>query len=178
MSTENHAIVHELVDAWNRSDIDGVLALFHSACEVVFPPDVPEPGPFHGHAELRRSAEAFLAAWEFHHADVVEVVDTDDGVLAALHLVGRGAGSGIEVDQTDAHVFTIREGKIARWHNFNERAEAVEAARAAGVGARSALSPASRGAGFGTDAADALARHLLEAPPPGGRRLDSDHGGP
>ena len=78
MSTENHAIVHELVDAWNRSDIDGVLALFDSACEVVFPPDVPEPGPFHGHAELRRWAEAFLAAWEFHHADVVEVVDTDE----------------------------------------------------------------------------------------------------
>ncbi len=41
MSTENHAIVHQLVDAWNRSDIDGVLALFDSACEVVFPPDVP-----------------------------------------------------------------------------------------------------------------------------------------
>ena len=128
MSTENHAIVHELVEAWNRSDIDGVLALFDSACEVVFPPDVPEPGPFHGHAELRGWAEAFLAAWEFHHAEVVEVVDTDEGVLAALHLVGRGAGSGIEIDQTDAHVFTIRGGKIARWHNFNERAEAVEAA--------------------------------------------------
>ena len=41
MSSENHAIVHQLVDAWNRSDIDGVLALFDSACEVVFPPDVP-----------------------------------------------------------------------------------------------------------------------------------------
>ena len=34
-------------------------------------------------------AEAFLAAGEFHHAEVVEVVDTDDGVLAALHIVDR-----------------------------------------------------------------------------------------
>jgi hypothetical protein len=59
MSKENNAIVHQLVDAWNRGDIDGVLALFDSACEVVFPPDVPGvPANLdRGQRTLRRSCE-------------------------------------------------------------------------------------------------------------------------
>ncbi len=127
MSQENVEIVRRVVDAWNRGDIDAFLSLFGSDCEVVFPPDVPEPGPFHGHAELRQWVDGFLAAWESHAAEVVEVMEAGDSILAVLHMMGRGSGSGVELDQTDAHVFTIREGRIARWQNFNARAEALEA---------------------------------------------------
>jgi uncharacterized protein len=128
MSREKVDLVHRLVKAWNDGNLDAILALYDPECEVVFPPEVPEPGPFHGHAELRQWAEGFLAAWEFHHVEVVELVDAKDSVVALLHLVGRGIGSGVEMDETDAHVFTIREGRIARWQNFAERAEALEAA--------------------------------------------------
>jgi ketosteroid isomerase-like protein len=124
----SHEFVYQLVEAWNRSDVDAMLALFDSACEVVFPPEVPEPGPFHGHAELRQWAEGFLAAWDFHESEVVEIIDAGDSVVALLHQVGRGIGSGIEMDETDAHVFTIREDRIVRWQNFNELADALEAA--------------------------------------------------
>jgi ketosteroid isomerase-like protein len=128
MSEGNVKVVHRFVEAWNRSDTDAMLALFDTDCEVVFPPEVPEPGPFHGHAELRQWAEGFLAAWESHRAEVVEVVESGDKVVAVLHLVGRGIGSGIEMDETDAHVLTFRDGKITRWQSFNERSEALEAA--------------------------------------------------
>jgi hypothetical protein len=37
-----------------------MLALFDPECEVIFSPEVPEPGPFHGHTELRGWAEGFL----------------------------------------------------------------------------------------------------------------------
>jgi hypothetical protein len=40
----------------------------------------------------------------------------------------HGSGSGVDLDETDAHVFTIREGRIARWQNFNARADALKAA--------------------------------------------------
>jgi ketosteroid isomerase-like protein len=115
------------VEAWNRSDVDAILALFDPECEVVFPPEVPEPGPFHGHAELREWAEGFLDAWEFHRAEVVETVDAGDSVVAMLRLVGRGIGSGAETDETDPHVFTIQARRIVRWQNFNERADALAA---------------------------------------------------
>jgi ketosteroid isomerase-like protein len=127
MSRENVEVVHRLVEAWNEGNLDAVLALFDADSEVVFPPDVPEPGPFHGHAELRQWAEGFLAAWESHHVEVVETVDAGDSVIAVAHMVVRGKGSGIETDQTDNHVFAIRAGRIVRWQNFNLRAEALEA---------------------------------------------------
>ena len=115
MSQENvELLVHRLAEAWNRSDVEAVLALFDSECEVVFQPEVPEPGPFHGHAELRQWAGGFLAAWEFHHSEVVEIVDAGDSVVAVLHLVGRGIGSGVEMDETDdTSSRSGREGSFA-----------------------------------------------------------------
>jgi len=91
-------------------DIAAFLSQFDPDCEVVFPPDVPEPGPFHGHAELKQWVDGFLAARESHRAG------------------GRGSGIGVDLDQQDARVFTIQEGRIARRQNFNARVEALEAA--------------------------------------------------
>jgi uncharacterized protein len=128
MSEENVQIVRELAEAWNRGDVEAFLATFASDCEVIFPPDVPEPGPFHGQAELRGWIDGFLAAWDHHHADVVDPTSAGDEVVVALHMTGRGKGSGIAMDETDWHVFTIQDGKVARWRNFNDRDEALEAA--------------------------------------------------
>jgi uncharacterized protein len=128
MSRENVEILYRLNEAWNRGDVAAFLSLFDRDCEVIFPPEVPEPGPFHGRAELRGWVEGFLAAWDSHHAEIVETMEVGDSVLVMLHLVGRGVGSGIELDQTDAHLFTLRHGKITRWRNFSQRSEALEAA--------------------------------------------------
>jgi ketosteroid isomerase-like protein len=128
MSQENVRLVHRAIDAWNRGDVDAFLSQFDPQCEVIFPPEVPEPGPFHGHTELKQWIDGFLAAWESHRVEVVEVMEAADDVVAVLHMVGRGSGSGVNFDETDAHVFTIRKGSVARWQNFNSRAEALEAA--------------------------------------------------
>jgi ketosteroid isomerase-like protein len=128
MSEENVEAVGRLVDAWNQADVDAILALFDPDCEVIFPPEVPEPGPFHGRAELRYWTEGFLAAWESHRAEIVDLIEADEDIVAILHLVGRGAGSGIEMNETNTHVFSFRDGKITRWRNFNDRSAALEAA--------------------------------------------------
>jgi ketosteroid isomerase-like protein len=64
---------------------------------------------------------------EFHRAEVVEVTVEDGVVLAMLRLIGRGSESGIEMDETDAHLFTFREGKVISWRNFADRTQALEA---------------------------------------------------
>jgi ketosteroid isomerase-like protein len=127
MSQENVEIVHRLVEAWNEGNVDTFLGFFDHDCEVTFPPEVPEPGPFRGHAELRQWAEGFMAAWQSHHAEVVETHAARDTVVVSLHLAGRGRGSGVEMEETDAHLFTFRNGRIARWQNFVDHAEALEA---------------------------------------------------
>ena len=127
MSQKNVNLVHRVVHAWNRGDVDGFLSPYDPDCEVVFPPDVPEPGPFHGHAELKQWVDGFLAAWESHRVEVVEIVDAGEDVVAVLHMVGGGSVSGVDLDEIDAHVFTIRDDRIVRWQNFNARVEALEA---------------------------------------------------
>ena len=39
----------------------------------------------------------------------------------------RGSGSGIEMDETDAHLFTFSDGKVTCWRGFSNRPEALEA---------------------------------------------------
>jgi ketosteroid isomerase-like protein len=128
MSQENVEIVANLVHAWNERNVDEFLRFFDANCEVVFRPEVPEPGPFRGHAQLREWTEGFLAAWESHTAEVVELIETDDTAVAMLRLTGLGTGSGIAMEETDAHVFVFRCGRIASWHNFGDRSQALEAA--------------------------------------------------
>jgi uncharacterized protein len=127
MSQENVEIVRQLVRAWNDGNVDTLLRFFDHDCEVIFRPDVPEPGPFHGHAELRRWAEGFMSAWDTHQAHVVETHDLGDRIVVSLHMVGRGGGSGVEMEETDAHLFVIRNGKIVRWQNFLDCSQALEA---------------------------------------------------
>ena len=69
MSQENVEIVARLVDAWNQANVEAMLALFDLECEVIFAREVPGPGPFHGHNELREWAERFLAAWELRRGN-------------------------------------------------------------------------------------------------------------
>jgi ketosteroid isomerase-like protein len=128
MSQEKEKTVAGLVAAWNERDVDGFLRFFDADCEVVFPPEVPEPGPFRGHVQLREWAEGFLAAWESHRVEVLELIETDDTAVAMLRLTGRGTGSGIAMEETDAHVFEFRGGRIASWRDFGDRSHALEAA--------------------------------------------------
>ncbi len=127
MSQENVEVVRRAVEAWNARDAEGFVELFDPDAEVIFPPEVPEPGPFHGQAEIMQWTEGFLAAWDQYHASIEELIEAGHDVVAVLHQQGRGRGSDLETDETDAHVFTISEGKVRRWRNYGTREEALEA---------------------------------------------------
>jgi ketosteroid isomerase-like protein len=108
-----------------------LLSLFDPACEVIFRPDVPEPGPFRGRTELLHWTEGFRSAWETHRSEVVHAEPAGDHVFVLMRSIGLAAGSGIETDDTWPFVFTIRGGQIARWQGFVETDEARRAARLA-----------------------------------------------
>jgi ketosteroid isomerase-like protein len=122
-------VVEGLLAAWNRGDLDAALDQFDADCEVVFRPQVPEPGPFHGHDELRGWMEGFRGAWGSSQVGLVEVLGEGlDRLVVMLHVTGEGAGSGIGTDLTWPNLFELGDGKIVRWRDSNERAEALQAA--------------------------------------------------
>ena len=59
MSQENVEIVRRLIDAWNRQDVEAILALVHPEAEYVNAPNAVEPGTRRGHdADRRRDSKA------------------------------------------------------------------------------------------------------------------------
>src|SRR5215210_3775348 len=66
MSQENVEIVRRLLDAWNRQDAEGILALTDPEAEYVNAPMAVEPGTRRGHDELvtvlRKQWEALSGA--------------------------------------------------------------------------------------------------------------------
>ena len=128
MSQESIEIVRRSVAAWNLGDFDGFVSYFDPACEIIFRPEVPEPGPFRGRGELRQWLDGFQSAWESHQIELVEAEDAADRVFTRLRMIGQAAGSGIATDDTEIFVFTIRDGQIVRFQGFAESDDAREAA--------------------------------------------------
>ncbi|HEX2128801.1 MAG TPA: nuclear transport factor 2 family protein [Solirubrobacterales bacterium] len=121
-------------EAANRRDFDVVLAFFDRDFELHFdespiggfvPPDL--MGVHRGH-------EAFLRVWDEAVASIDlkiehhEVIDFGDRLLACGRQRGRGAASGIPVDEPVYQLFTLRRGMVIREEDFVDRDKALRAA--------------------------------------------------
>jgi ketosteroid isomerase-like protein len=127
MPGANVDTVRSLLEAWNRGDVDETLDHFDPECEVAFRPQVPEPGPFRGRAELRGWIEDFRGVWDSSKVELVETVaEEEDRLVVVLHLTSEGAGSGIGTELVWPNLFEFRGGRILRWRDFNERQEALD----------------------------------------------------
>lgn len=51
----------------------------------------------------------------------------DERVLIFMLVRAQGEGSGVPVEIRAAHVFTIRDGVLARWKGYSDRSAALEA---------------------------------------------------
>jgi ketosteroid isomerase-like protein len=124
MSQENVEIVRELGDAYDRRDFDQVRALTHPAIVMI---NVDE-GPVYGIEAVRRSDERWFEAWENHSYTMEEVIGVGDRVFVTARFRGRGRASGAEVEGRHFEVYTLRDRKIIRIEEFDERQDALEAA--------------------------------------------------
>jgi ketosteroid isomerase-like protein len=72
----------------------------------------------------------FSSVWEEWHfdPDAFEFFDAGERVVVFARPVGTGKGSGVEIDQEEAHLWTIREGKLLLGISYRDRAKALEAA--------------------------------------------------
>jgi len=88
-------------------------------------PDGPEPSIRTGIAAAP-GVEAFVKLWETLRFDAEEYRELDDGsVLVISRMRGRGAESGVEVDQRRASLFHVRDGKVTRLALYWDRDRAL-----------------------------------------------------
>jgi ketosteroid isomerase-like protein len=70
----------------------------------------------------------WLAPWATYRQELDETIDVGDRALMPLRDFGRREGSTQEVEANPAAIWTFRDGKIARWEVFIDRAQALKSA--------------------------------------------------
>jgi ketosteroid isomerase-like protein len=128
MSEENVRLARRMLEAFNRGDVDAVIATFDEACLVEEPlemPDSPSSG-FRGHDGIRE--------WMANLRGVAGVgfeprsfTTSGEAVVSELASHGLGQGSGVPVEWTTFAVLHVRNGRIARAQAFLSRDEALAA---------------------------------------------------
>jgi len=126
MSQENVEIVREVYEQFARGDFSWFAEL-PDDLEFVASRDLPDAGTYRGEA-ARRWLTAWVESFEGLMIEATEIIDAGDKVFAAILQRGRPRGSQTTVEGRWWIVTTVREGVVARFQAFPNRAEALKAA--------------------------------------------------
>ena len=129
MSTQNVEIVRGVHLAFNRRDVDAILAVWDEEAEFRPVMSALEGAVYRGHEGLRQWMREVDEDWDVFEANGDEYRDLGDEVLALGGWHARGRASGIVLDvKTAAWLVRLREGKVVSYRSFSDRDEAFEAA--------------------------------------------------
>jgi ketosteroid isomerase-like protein len=125
MSQENVEIVRRWVGAYEQ-DIDTFRELMHP--EIEWAPFEANHTVFYGPEGAEQIRAGWLDAWAEHHIEIEEIVDGGDDLVVVMHLVGRGRGSGVEIDVRLYPHIRLQDGKAIYVFEHEDRAAALKAA--------------------------------------------------
>ena len=130
MSQENVELFRQSIDAYNRRDLDALLALMDEDVESIPRTSGLEgESSYRGHDGVRRWWNNLLDVFpDFSIKAVEEIRGVGDLTFSPIRLSGRGAGSTAPTDQAFWLVNRWRRGKCIWWRTFDTRADALEAA--------------------------------------------------
>ena len=136
MSQENVELVTGLYAGAEAMDKEQLLAalpeLIRQACdpeiEWVEDPRRADSRTYRGHDGVLESFERWLEGFDEYGTELERIVDCGDRVFVASREEGTGAISGATVDVATYQVITFREGKVLRYQEFSEEADALGAA--------------------------------------------------
>jgi ketosteroid isomerase-like protein len=99
-------------------------------CDVEFRLDMSDrvfnPAVYTGHDGIRRFYAEVRDVWASYIWEPEELMEAGDNVVALLRSIGRGQGSGVEVERRAAMVWTVREGRATALRFFRDRNQALK----------------------------------------------------
>jgi uncharacterized protein len=128
MSEENVEVVRRGYEAFNRGDLDAMVADFALTFEYLASGAVPGTGGVYRGSEGLKEFMGWFAEFSDARAEINELIDAGDKVLVGITALGRGKQSGVESGWHVWHLWTLRGGKIVYGKGFTDRDEALEAA--------------------------------------------------
>jgi uncharacterized protein len=129
VSPEELAAVEGAYDAFARGDVDALRERYlHPEIEWRTTTEVPFLGTYNGIDEFLGGMAEWIEPFDEITTEVIETIDAGDRVVVGHRMRGRGRDSGVDVDLLLWQVVTVRDGKLARMHDYTSRQEALEAA--------------------------------------------------
>ena len=124
MPHESLEVVDGLIDAWNRHDLRAALERMHPQCELR---PVETTQTLHGHDGVAAAFRDWFEAFERFTIEVEDLGVRGDRVLVTMRQRARGKGSGLEIEGRFYQLFTLRDGKVFRFEEYSDEADAVKA---------------------------------------------------
>lgn len=129
---ENLQLVKAAFERWSSGDRGIDYDTIHPEIEMYTPLASTRGVPNRGHEGFRQWVQDIDDQFESWELRVHEWKTVDaERVLGLGEIHARGRGSGVELDQVIAWLFSIREGKLYRYEVFYDQ---DEGRRAAGLG--------------------------------------------
>ena len=125
MSEENEAQLNRFYARWAAGDWTDV-SIFDPFAVAVMPD--PEPRPHYGVEAMGRYWREFLESWEDIRMEATGYRAIGDTIVVSVRRVGKGSGSGAEIEDEATHVWTFRGARVVRMEVFERESDALEAA--------------------------------------------------
>jgi ketosteroid isomerase-like protein len=132
--SEAEQLVRSMIDAWNRRDLDAMIANADPEIEYVNAPDAMEPGTRHGHAGL---ALVVAKQWEAlepdGRQDLERVQERGDEILTVVRLSRSMPGSESRIETRGLLAWRIADRRVTRMQVLGAGPSFAEAADSAGL---------------------------------------------
>ena len=127
MSQENVQVTRDGYDAFNRGDIEAIVATLDPSIEWLPAADEPITQPYRGHDGYRTLVAEIQEYVPDLQAEIEEVFAVADRVVTCLRFWGRGRDSGAPVEIRETHIARLRDRKIIEVREYRDKAQALEA---------------------------------------------------
>jgi ketosteroid isomerase-like protein len=128
--TDLVAAVRRSIEAWNRDDFDGCVAMAHPCIEWssgVAQQLSGKGAVYRGLSGLRRYWDEWHELWRVR-LKIMEIVRADDTVVVVACTEARGDSSGVTLRQPIGYVYEFEDGMARAAQSFIDPDDAYEAA--------------------------------------------------
>jgi ketosteroid isomerase-like protein len=129
MSSSNVELAQRMLGAYVGGDQDTLQAIIDPQGEIYGAPGLINSGTYTGYEGFQRWIREWEEAWDEVSYDLQEMIEVGDSIIVVpAHIVGRGAGSGVEIDSVFGWLYEFRDGKATKFHVYLSLEEALEVA--------------------------------------------------
>jgi ketosteroid isomerase-like protein len=129
-SSANHELVQQMLTAYLTGDEGALRAIIHPKGEIHGAAGIVNSGTYYGYDGFQQWVQQWEEAWDEIKYELGEMIDVGDTIVVVpVHSVGRGAGSGVEIDSVFGWMYEFRDGRAMRFHVYASLDGAMDAAK-------------------------------------------------